>query len=445
MHVAVIGTGYVGLVVGACLAESGNDVICADIDEEKIAGLNRGEIPIYEPGLEPLVRRNLDDRRLRFTTDVGHAVRKSDIIFIAVGTPPDEDGSADLQHVLKVAATIGENMTGEKIVVTKSTVPVGTAARVRAEIEARTSHPVHVCSNPEFLKEGAAVDDFMKPDRVVIGVDSTYARGVLEELYAPFVRTGNPILFMDIASAEITKYAANAMLATRVSFMNMIARLCTEVGADINEVRKGIGTDSRIGSAFLFAGCGYGGSCFPKDVQALIRTLEECSVDAGILQAVEKVNADQKQLLLEAIDRRFGESGLRGRTIGVWGLSFKPETDDMREAPSLVVVNGLVDRGAQVQVHDPEALSVARTHFGTRVRYCEYNYDAVAGADALVILTEWQPYRRPDLEKIKGLMRLPVVFDGRNLFDPGRMREAGFEYVSIGRTPVAPLVPAAAD
>lgn len=445
MRVAVIGTGYVGLVVGACLAESGNDVICADIDEEKIAGLNRGVIPIYEPGLEPLVRRNLEDRRLQFTTDVGLAVRESDIIFIAVGTPPDEDGSADLQHVLKVAATIGENMNGEKIVVTKSTVPVGTAGRVKAEIEKRTSYPVHVCSNPEFLKEGAAVEDFMKPDRVVVGVDSEYARGVLEELYAPFVRTGNPILFMDIASAEITKYAANAMLATRVSFMNMISRLCAEVGADINQVRIGIGTDSRIGPSFLFAGCGYGGSCFPKDVKALIRTLEDYGLDAGILKAVEQVNADQKRLLLEAIERRFGDTGLRGRTIAVWGLSFKPETDDMREAPSLVVVNGLLDRGAEVQVHDPQALAVAQKHFGTRVRYCEYNYDAVAGADALVILTEWQPYRRPDLERIKGLMRQPIIFDGRNLFDPNRMREAGFEYYSIGRKPVMPLVPAAAD
>ena len=444
MHVAVIGTGYVGLVVGACLAETGNDVICADADEEKIAMLQKGEVPIYEPGLAPLVERNLAEGRLRFTTDVPWAVRESEIVFIAVGTPPDEDGSADLQHVLQVAEVIGRSMNGEKVVVTKSTVPVGTAARVRAVIERYAKHRVHVCSNPEFLKEGAAVNDFMKPDRVVVGVDSAYAREVLQELYAPFVRTGNPILFMDIASAELTKYAANAMLATRISFMNMIARLCAEVGADVDEVRKGIGTDSRIGPAFLFAGCGYGGSCFPKDVKALIRTLREFGVDASLLEAVERVNEGQKRWLLEAVEERFGRAALARMTFAVWGLSFKPETDDMREAPSLTVVEGLLERGARVQVHDPQALRVARRHFGDRVVYCEHNYDALVGADALLILTEWKPYRRPDFQRMRTLLRQPVIFDGRNLFDPARMRELGYEYHSVGRARVVPLQAVAA-
>ena len=436
MHVAVIGTGYVGLVVGAGLAESGNDVVCADISADKIARLTAGEIPIYEPGLEPLVQRNVSAGRLTFTTDVGHAVRASEIIFIAVGTPPGEDGSADLKHVLAVATTIGENMNGEKVVITKSTVPVGTARMVREAIERSAKFPVHVCSNPEFLKEGAAVDDFMKPDRIVIGVDSDYAREKLAELYDPFVRTGNPIIFMDIASAEITKYAANAMLATRISFMNMVARLCAEVGADIHLVRKGIGSDARIGPAFLFAGIGYGGSCFPKDVQALIRTMHSQGVDAGILEAVERVNADQKRLILESIVERYGED-LTGRTFAVWGLAFKPETDDMREAPSLTVVTGLTQRGATVRAHDPVAMEVARDHhFGDSIEYVDTNYGALEDADALVILTEWQPYRHPDFERIAAALKEPVVFDGRNLYDPRRMAEKGIEYHSIGRPPV---------
>ncbi|HEX6559487.1 MAG TPA: UDP-glucose/GDP-mannose dehydrogenase family protein, partial [Longimicrobiales bacterium] len=341
---------------------------------------------------------------------------------------------ADLKHVLGVAAQIGEHMNGEKVVITKSTVPVGTAARVRAEIEKRTQYPVHVCSNPEFLKEGAAVDDFMKPDRVVIGVESEYAKKVLGDIYAPFVRTGNPIIFMDVASAEITKYAANAMLATRISFMNMVANLCNAVGADIDLVRKGIGTDSRIGSSFLFAGCGYGGSCFPKDVKELIQTLQQNRVDAGILNAVERVNAQQKHYILEKVVEIFGED-LTGRTFAVWGLSFKPETDDMREAPSLVVVEGLLQRGARVRAHDPEAMEIARTHFGDRIEYGSDNYDVLTDADALLILTEWRPYRRPDFEKLS-LMRRRLVLDGRNLFEPARMRELGIEYLSIGRPPV---------
>jgi UDPglucose 6-dehydrogenase len=437
MRVAVIGTGYVGLVVGAGLADSGNDVICADIVETKIERLNAGEIPIYEPGLDQLVRRNLGDGRLRFWTDVPAAVRESSVIFIAVGTPPGEDGSADLQHVLAVAETIGRSMNGEKVVITKSTVPVGTARLVRATIEKHTSHPVHMCSNPEFLKEGAAVDDFMKPDRVVVGVDSDFARDVLDQLYSPFVRTGNPIIFMDIASAEITKYAANAMLATRISFMNTIANLCERVGADVSLVRKGIGTDERIGTAFLFAGCGYGGSCFPKDVQALIRTLRDNGVDAGILEAVERVNEGQKNALLARIDERFG-ANLSGRRIAVWGLSFKPETDDMREAAALVVVEGLLRRGATVSVHDPVAMDIARDAFGDRVTYAPHNYDALDGADALVIVTEWKQYRTPDFLRMKSLMRSPVIYDGRNLFDPSLMARLGFEYRGIGRPVVQP-------
>jgi UDPglucose 6-dehydrogenase len=435
MRVAVIGTGYVGLVVGAGLAEVGNDVICADIMEDKIARLRRGEIPIFEPGLDKLVERGIEDGRLSFTTDVAAAVRESEIIFIAVGTPPGEDGSADLQHVLAVAETIGRAMNGEKVVVTKSTVPVGTAARVRAVIREHSDHAVHVCSNPEFLKEGAAVDDFMKPDRVVVGVDSDYARKVLGELYSPFVRTGNPVLFMDVPSAEITKYAANAMLATRISFMNMVARLCDSVGADIGSVRQGVGSDERIGQAFLFAGCGYGGSCFPKDVKALVRTLTEQGIDAGILESVERVNEQQKQLLLDMVDERFPD-GLAGRRMAVWGLSFKPDTDDMREAPSLVIVEGLLQRGAEVCAHDPEAAEAAREFFGDRISYADSNYEALPGADALLIVTEWKQYRVPDFARIRELMKQPVILDGRNLFTLERMHEHGFEYVSVGRPAV---------
>jgi UDPglucose 6-dehydrogenase len=446
MLITVVGTGYVGLVVGAGLAETGNDVICCDIDAAKVARLNAGEIPIYEPGLEPLVARNLADGRLTFTTDVAASVAAGEIIFIAVGTPPGEDGSADLQHVLRVAETIGRNMPAdgpEKIVITKSTVPVGTAAKVRETIGRYTNRRVHLCSNPEFLKEGAAVQDFMKPDRVVVGVDSEYAKERLAELYMPFVRTGNPILFMDIASAEITKYAANAMLATRISFMNMIAGLCEAVGADVSLVRAGIGTDERIGPGFLFAGIGYGGSCFPKDVKALVHTLRAAGVDSSILDGVEKINALQKRALLHRVVERYGED-LEGRTFAVWGLSFKPETDDMREAPSLTVVRGLCERGARVQAHDPEAGHEARVHFADLVDSCHFtlcarNYDCLPGADALLILTEWQPYRRPDFKRIKEMLRDPVVFDGRNLWQPDRMGEMGFHYYPIGRPRATPM------
>ncbi|HSW29252.1 MAG TPA: UDP-glucose/GDP-mannose dehydrogenase family protein [Longimicrobiales bacterium] len=437
MKVAVIGSGYVGLVLGACLAESGNDVVSADIDEKKVARLNQGEIPIYEPGLEPLVKRNLAEGRIRYTTDVAEAVRASHIIFIAVGTPPGEDGSADLKHVLAVARTIGEAMNGEKIVITKSTVPVGTANRVRAEIEKHTKLPVHVCSNPEFLKEGAAVDDFMKPDRVVLGVDSEYAGTVLRDLYEPFVRNSGAILTMDVPAAEITKYAANAMLATRISFMNAVAQLCEKTGADVNMVRKGIGSDARIGSAFLYPGAGYGGSCFPKDVKALIHTMEDLGADASILQAVEAVNERQKRVLLDRLVARLG-GNLAGRTVAVWGLSFKPNTDDMREAPSLVTIEGLLERGARVVVHDPVAMDEARHHLGDRVTYAASNYEALAGADALVVHTEWQPYRRPDFVRMKAALKAPLVFDGRNLWDPADMAASGFEYHCIGRAAAGP-------
>jgi len=437
MKIAVIGTGYVGLVAGACLSETGNDVVCADIDERKIARLNAGEIPIYEPGLEPLIESNLAAGRLTFTTDVPAAVRASEVIFIAVGTPPDEDGSADLKHVLAVARTIGESMNGEKVVITKSTVPVGTAKLVRQEIEKAAQHPVHVCSNPEFLKEGAAVDDFMKPDRVVLGVDSDHAGEVLRDLYAPFVRTGASILIMDVPSAELTKYAANSMLATRISFMNSIARLCEATGANVDSVRKGVGSDGRIGTSFLFPGVGYGGSCFPKDVKALVKTMTELGVDASILEAVEEVNAVQKTILLERLTDRLGED-LTGKVIAVWGLAFKPNTDDMREAPSIVTIEGLLERGAKVVAHDPVAMEEAHRHFGDRIAYAKTNYDALDGADALIIHTEWLPYRHPDFARMRGKMANPLILDGRNLYDPVSVAEEGFEYHSIGRRPSVP-------
>jgi UDPglucose 6-dehydrogenase len=432
MKVAVVGTGYVGLVVGACLAESGNDVIGADVDAHKIARLNKGEVPIFEPGLDRLLAENLAAGRLNFTTDVADAVRRSDVIFIAVGTPPDEDGSADLKHVLAVARTIGEAMNGEKIVLTKSTVPVGTASLVREAIASLTDWPFHVCSNPEFLKEGAAVEDFMKPDRVVIGVDDERAAEVLRDLYAPFVRQGNQILMMDVPSAELTKYAANAMLANRISFMNMVARICERVGADVDKVRLGVGSDRRIGTSFLYPGVGYGGSCFPKDVKALIQVAHKLGEDTALLDAVERINEGQKHVLLERVLRRFG-SDLSDRHFAIWGLSFKPQTDDMREAPSVITINGLLERGARVFTHDPEAMQEARHHFGTRVTYSTTPYDALEGADALLIHTEWHPYRHPDFTRMRALMREPIVMDGRNLFRPERMSSLGFEYHSIGR------------
>lgn len=447
MNISVIGTGYVGLVVGACLAETGNDVVCADVDTRKIDGLRRNELPIYEPGLEPLVERNQRQLRLAFTGDVPAAIASASVIFIAVGTPPDEDGSADLRHVLGVADQIGRHMARELVVVTKSTVPVGTAGKVAAAVAKHARFPFHVCSNPEFLKEGAALDDFLKPDRVVLGVETDYARSVMAELYSPFVRTGKPIIFMDIPSAEMTKYAANAMLATRISFMNEIAGLCELVGANVDNVRKGIGSDPRIGPSFLFPGAGYGGSCFPKDVKALIRTGRESGTPLEVLRAVEQVNDRQKHRLFEKITGALG-GDVRGTTIAVWGLAFKPQTDDMREAPALVLIEELLAAGARVSVHDPVAVQEARRRLGDRVHYADSNYDAAAGADALVIVTDWNEYRHPDFKRIKDSLRRPVVIDGRNLYDPAKMTALGFIYESVGRpiaaTPARPVAASAA-
>ncbi len=432
MHVAVVGSGYVGLVAGACLAETGNDVVCVDVDAAKIERLKRNEIPIYEPGLEPMVERNQAEGRLAFTTDIAGAVKRSRVIFIAVGTPPGEDGSADLQHVLAVATAIGKHMDSPKVVVTKSTVPVGTATKVRAAIEAETKIPVSICSNPEFLKEGAAIDDFMKPDRVVIGVDSDEARDAMGELYAPFVRTGNPIVFMDIASAEVTKYAANAMLATRISFMNQVAEFCEKVGADVKMVRQGIGSDRRIGPAFLFPGPGYGGSCFPKDVKALVRSGTDVGTRFDLLEAVEAVNERQKLLLFKKVLRALGEK-LGGKRVGVWGLAFKAETDDMRESPSIPLIRSLIGRGTVVRAHDPKAMESAHAVFGDTIVYAKDPYDAIEGADALIVVTEWLVYRNPDFERMKQSLRRPLVIDGRNLYEPARMAALGFEYHGIGR------------
>jgi UDPglucose 6-dehydrogenase len=432
VKITVIGSGYVGLVAGACLAETGNDVSCADVDARKVARLTRNDVPIYEPGLQPLIERNQAEGRLHFTTDLAAAVEHGRVIFIAVGTPPGEDGTADLQHVLAVATTIGQHMREPKVVVTKSTVPVGTAERVRAAIRAETRVPFHVCSNPEFLKEGAAIDDFMKPDRVVLGVDSEEAREVMAELYAPFVRTGKPILFMDIASAEVTKYAANAMLATRISFMNQMADFCERVGADVTMVRQGIGTDNRIGSAFLFPGPGYGGSCFPKDVKALIATARAMGMEPSLLEAVETVNERQKQVLLKRLLALLGPS-LGNRQVAVWGLAFKAETDDMRESPALPLLEGILAAGGAIRAHDPKAVEVARGLYGDRISYASDPYEAIAGADALIVVTEWLVYRNPDFERMRTLLARPLVIDGRNLYDPERMARLGFEYHGIGR------------
>jgi len=430
-HVLVVGTGYVGLVAGACFAETGVSVICADIDEKKIDGLKQNILPIYEPGLDALVERNQADGRLCFTTDVPAAIATADVIFIAVGTPPDEDGSADLQYVLGVAEQIGRHMTRETVVVTKSTVPVGTAEKVRTAVAKQAAHPFHVVSNPEFLKEGAAIDDFLKPDRVVLGVDSEFAREVMSELYAPFVRTGKPVIFMDIPSAEMTKYAANSMLATRISFMNEMAALCEQVGANVDLVRKGIGSDARIGPSFLFPGPGYGGSCFPKDVKALLRTAEERGVPLRVLTAVEDANDAQKHLLTRKLTAALPT--LQGAKIAVWGLAFKAQTDDMRESAALVLIDELLTAGATVVAHDPEAMHEAKRRLGDRITYADSNYAALDGADALVIVTDWNAYRTPDFTRVKAALKRPVIIDGRNLYEPAKVRALGFTYASIGR------------
>ena len=431
MKIAVIGTGYVGLVVGTCFADTGNDVLCADVDEKKIGMLQAGEVPIYEPGLDSMIAHNVAEGRLSFTTDVAGAIREGEIVFIAVGTPEGEDGSADLKYVLAVAETIGKNLNGYKTIVDKSTVPVGTAEKVRDAIRAHTDMEFSVVSNPEFLKEGAAIDDFLKPDRVVIGVDDPRARQMMEVLYAPFTRTGKPILFMSVRSAELTKYAANAMLATRISFMNEMAGLCSRLGANVNDVRKGIGTDARIGSSFLFPGVGYGGSCFPKDVKALIRTAGAVDYELGILEAVEKTNQDQKHLLGRMVrDHYVGK--VAGKVIALWGLAFKPKTDDMREAPSLVVIRDLLEMGASIQANDPVAIEATRRVLGESIRYLEKPKDALRGADALVLVTEWNEYRQPDFAFMKQALKDRVIFDGRNIYDRKTVEGMGFAYYGIG-------------
>jgi UDPglucose 6-dehydrogenase len=439
MKLAVVGTGYVGLVTGTCFAEMGNDVICVDNDFRKIETLLSGKIPIWEPGLEDMVRRNANEGRMQFTTDVKTAVQQSQIIFIAVGTPPDEDGSADLQYVLSVARDIANHMNEYKIVVDKSTVPVGTADLVRLEmqrvLDARHSQlTFDVVSNPEFLKEGAAIEDFMKPDRVVVGVEQDSVGEVMRELYAPFNMNSDRVIVMSVRSAEMTKYAANAMLATKISFMNEIALLCEKLGADVAEVRHGIGSDSRIGYKFIYPGVGYGGSCFPKDVKALVQMAVKSGLDPLVMAAVEARNDEQKTLLIQKVKAHFG-ADMQDKTFAVWGLAFKPQTDDMREAPSIVIINGLIAAGAKVQVFDPVAMEEARHRFGDNpaIFYAGNQYDALAGADALLLVTEWHQFRHPDFNRIKLSLRNPVIFDGRNQYDPHLLRQMGFSYYGIGR------------
>ncbi|RBP48348.1 UDP-glucose dehydrogenase family protein [Arenicella xantha] len=440
MKLSIVGTGYVGLVTGTCFADVGNQVLCVDNNQDKIDMLLSGQIPIYEPGLERLVASNVEQSRLKFTTDIKQAVEHAEVIFIAVGTPPDEDGSADLSHVLAVAKSIGQNLTEYRVVVTKSTVPVGTAEKVRVAIQAELDTrgvdlEFSVASNPEFLKEGAAIEDFMKPDRVVIGADDERAVGLMRTLYAPFNRNHERLIVMDIPSAELTKYAANAMLATKISFMNELSNLAELLNADIELVRQGIGSDPRIGYHFIYPGCGYGGSCFPKDVQALHRTARQHGYDARILDAVEAVNEDQKSVLLHKIDRRLG-ADLAGKTFAVWGLAFKPNTDDMREAPSRVIIDGLLARGAAIRAHDPVSIPEAEHLYqqADQVTFYDDPYDATQGADALIIITEWKAFRSPDFDRLKSQLTQPLIFDGRNIYDPEALKGLGFNYFGIGRS-----------
>lgn len=435
MNISVVGSGYVGLVAAACFAETGNNVVGADVDRDKVEALNHGRVPIYEPGLEELIRRNRKSNRLSFTADVGHSIAGADVVVIAVGTPPDEDGCADLRHVLNVAQIIGERMARETVVVTKSTVPVGTAKKIETTIAKAAKFPFHMVSNPEFLKEGAAIEDFMKPDRVIIGASSDFGRAVMTDLYSPFTRLGNRLIFMDVASAEMTKYAANAMLATRISFMNDIANLCETLGADVDQVRVGIGSDQRIGAAFLFPGPGYGGSCFPKDVKALVQAARDTGGSLRVLEAVERVNEDQKHRVFKKLSEVF-DGELRGKRIAVWGLAFKPRTDDMRDAPSLTVIEDLLRAGAIVVAHDPVAMDNARKKLGDRISYAPDEYTALQGADALAVITDWHEYRHPDFLQIKAGLKRPIVVDGRNLYSLDRMRRLGITYYSIGRPSV---------
>lgn len=432
MNIAVIGTGYVGLVAGSCFAESGNDVICVDNNADKVASLRKGLIPIYEPGLSDLVERNVRDERLKFTTDLTEAVHKATIIFLAVGTPTTPTGAADLSAVFSVAKAIGQSLNGYKVVVTKSTVPVGTTHRIRDVIRKETTLPFDVVSNPEFLKQGAAVEDFMRPDRIIVGADDPGPAEILGDLYAPFVRTGSPVQVVNVRTAEMLKYAANAFLAARISFMNEIANLCGMVGADVDMVRKGLASDSRIGPAFLFPGVGYGGSCFPKDTRALIETGREHGYDMKILEAVHSVNVTQATRFVERVSGHFG-GVLKGKRFGVWGLSFKPRTNDMRDAPSIPIIENLLEQGAAIAAYDPEAMEEARRIFGSRIQLCATNYACLEGADALLLITEWQAFRNPNFERMKTSMRQPVIFDGRNIYDPVHLREQGFVYYGVGR------------
>ncbi|NIL98753.1 MAG: nucleotide sugar dehydrogenase [Planctomycetales bacterium] len=437
MKIAVIGTGYVGLVTGTCFADSGNDVTCVDIDQDKVDQLNRGEVPIYEPGLAELIQRNRSADRLHFTTNSSQAVRSADLVFLAVGTPSAHDGAADLTALWTVVKTMAADLRPEAVVVTKSTVPVGTNAGIFARLKELTGRECHVASNPEFLKEGAAIEDFMKPDRVVVGVRTPEVANILRDLYAPFLRTDKPFLAMSPESAEMTKYAANALLATKISFINEMSILSAKMGADIDDVRRGIGHDSRIGFAFLFPGVGYGGSCFPKDVRALGSMAANLGVDAKMMQAVDLINERQKGILPSLIENHFGAE-LKEKKIAVWGLAFKPRTDDIREAPALVLIDRLLAAGAQVAVHDPEAMENVQAEYADRLTYCERQLDALRGADALAILTEWGEFRHPDLREMHDLMNSPVVFDGRNIYGLDQMRQAGFTYFSIGRPAVLP-------
>lgn len=432
MNITVIGTGYVGLVAGACLSDMGNTVFCIDNNEEKIKKLNNGILPIYEPNLEELVKANTKENRLFFSSDLNTAVKNSEVCFIAVGTPQGEDGSCDLQYVLKVAEQIAKAMNGYKVIVNKSTVPVGTANKVEEIIKNNTTHPFDIVSNPEFLKQGNAVDDFLSPDRVVIGSNSEKATKIMQEIYSPFFRTGNRVIVMDTKSAEMTKYAANSFLATKISFMNEVANLCEKVGADAEMVRIGISTDNRIGNKFLFPGLGYGGSCFPKDVKALIKTGNENGCEMSIIKSADEVNKKQRNLFIEKITNKFGNN-LTGLTFAIWGLAFKPKTDDMREAPAITIINELLIRGAKIQAFDPKAMESAKQIFSEKIIYSNSAYDAVKNANALLLLTEWNEFRRPDFEKLKELMKQPIIFDGRNQYNSERLKQLNFEYFQIGK------------
>ena len=432
MKICVIGTGYVGLVAGTCLAEMGNDVICVDNNEEKLAQLKNGIIPIFEPGLEELIKTNVSEKRLSFSSDLKSAVEKSLLCFIAVGTPQGEDGSADLQYVCQVAESIGEAMNDYKVIVDKSTVPVGTAEKVTAIIKSKTNHSFDVVSNPEFLKQGAAVEDFLKPDRVVVGSNSEKATKIMQELYAPFLRTGNPVIIMDVKSAEMTKYASNAFLAVKISYANEIANICEKVGADAEKVRIGMCSDKRIGSQFLFPGLGYGGSCFPKDVKAILNTAKQYHCDYQMLEAADNINKLQRKLFVDKILKHF-DNDVKGKTIAVWGLAFKPKTDDMREAPSITIINTLLEQGANIKAYDPKAIESAKFHFGNKITYTKGSYEALENAEALLLLTEWNEFRNPDFERIKTLMKSPVIFDGRNQYNNKNIEELGFTYYRIGK------------